>query len=399
MELSLKYRRAVLRSCLGCLAALGLVLLVSVSCPAQESASPGTTADQLRTWGLEALAISDEELWLADRGLYAELRRRRQRGELQPAFMWSAGVQLTALAAAARLEPEAYRDRLLQYAESLQAYWKERDGIGGYDVLPPPNEPDRYYDDNAWIVLALVEIYEVQPDEKYLDRAENALKFVLSGEDDVLGGGVYWRERDKKSKNACSNAPTVAAALRVFQKRSDPKWRAAADRIFEWTRQNLQADDGLIWDNRKLDGELEEQQYSYNTALMIRACCLFYEITGERQWLEEAQRLARAAEAKWVEPETGAIKDGGSFAHMLVEALLAVYEIDGDPRWRRLVEHALVYLHDKVRDPEGRYDHSWDEPTRRRLWKFRLIDQASAARAFLVAAEAFADAPEATSLD
>lgn len=383
---------------LGLLGFVGLVTPVPAPCCAQEAA-PAVTSDQLRTWGVEALELGDEQLWLDNRGLYAEFRRRRQSGELQPAFMWSAGVQLTALAAAARLEPDAYRERLLEYAESLQNYWKEKGGIGGYDVLPPPNEPDRYYDDNAWIVLALVEIYDVQPDDKYLDRAEQTLKFVLSGEDDVLGGGVYWRERDKKSKNTCANAPTAAAALRLFQKRAEPQWRAAAERIYAWTRHNLQADDGLLWDNRKLDGELDEQQYSYNTAMMIRACCLFYEITGERQWLEEAQRMARAAEAKWIDPETGAIKDGGSFAHMLVEAFLAVYKIDRDPRWRRLVERALIYVHDSVRDPEGRYAHSWDKPTRRRLWKFRLIDQASAARAFLVAAEAFADEADAVRSD
>src|SRR5207248_297258 len=104
----------------------------------------------------------------------------------------------------AQLEPQKYADPLGSYADALQVYWTEHKGIGGYDVLPGPKPADRYYDDNEWVVLALVEAYEATRDVKYRNRAEATFRFVLSGEDDKLGGGLYWQENKLESKNACS---------------------------------------------------------------------------------------------------------------------------------------------------------------------------------------------------
>ena len=108
--------------------------------------------------------------------------------------------------------------------------------------------------------------------------------------------------------------------------------------------------------------------------------------------MDEAQRVARAAEAKWVVVDTGGIADGGRFAHMLLEAFVAVHGEDGDPHWLEVVQRALVFVHDKVRDAEGRYPSRWDRPTESPLRSFTLIDEASAARAYFVAARALDDA-------
>jgi mannose/cellobiose epimerase-like protein (N-acyl-D-glucosamine 2-epimerase family) len=126
--------------------------------------------------------------------------------------------------------------------------------------------------------------------------------------------------------------------------------------------------------------------------LMIRANVLFYEITGEARWLAEAQRLARAAETHWVDPATGAIRDGGRFAHLLVDALLALHAADHDPHWLKVSQRALGYLHGHLRDEAGRYSGRWDRPASDRRRGMTLLDQASAARAFLVTAEALRNA-------
>jgi hypothetical protein len=346
------------------------------------------TAEQLQSWGEEALALIDRDLWLADRGLYAE---RTSRGPLEPAFMWGCGVQLSALNAAARLNPEKYRPRLAAYADALQTYWKDHNGVPGYDVLPAPAPPDRYYDDNAWIVLGLVELYELTGDQRWLERAEATLRFVFSGEDDALGGGLYWREAERTSKNSCTNAPAIVGALRLHQHKRGGDWRAAAERTNAWLTAKLQDADGLYLDNISVGGEQEGQidrrKFTYNTALMIRANVLFYELTGEARWLAEAQRLARAAETHWFDPETGAIRDAGCFAHLLVDALLAVHAADHDAHWLEISQRSLCYLHEHLRDDDGRYSGRWDRPADRRRG-MKLLEQASAARAFLATAEA-----------
>jgi hypothetical protein len=352
-----------------------------------------TTAEQLQQWGEAALAVTDSQLWMADSNLYAERLPRRGRGELQPAYMWGCGVQLVALAAGTRVAPDAHRERLVDYIEQLNGYWKTADDIAGYDVQPGASEPDRYYDDNAWIVLGLVEAFELTGDEKYLDRADETMKYVLSGEDEQLGGGIYWREREKRSKNTCSNAPAVAGLLRLYSHRKRDDLLASARRIHEWTVKNLQDDDGLMLDNVRLDGRVDRRKFSYNTALAIRSCVLFHELTGEPQWLPEAQRMARAAEAHWVDPETGGIRDGGQFAHMLLEAFLAVHAADYDSHWLEVVDRALAHLHAEVRTAENWYVGRWDGGGggggggRRR--GLTLLDQASATRAFFVAADAW----------
>jgi uncharacterized protein YyaL (SSP411 family) len=378
------------------IAPLALLCLLSLgTAPAARAqtavgATAATTSPlPLRQWGEETLRSIREELWLPARGLYAEKRTADAGAPTNPAFMWSAGVELSALAAAARVEPQRYSAPMRAYADSLQLYWTEHNGIGGFDVLPAPKPSDRYYDDNAWIVLALAEAFEVTHDPRYRDRAEATFRFVMSGEDDQLGGGIFWKENERTSKNTCINAPAIVAALRLYQLTGKREYLATAHQLYDWTNTRLQdPEDGLFWDNIKLDGTVDRKKYSYNTALMIRANVLFYALTSEPRYLAEARRVARSAEEHWVDPATGGIADGGPFAHMLLESFLALHQQDPDPRWPQILNRALAFVHDHVRDPAGHYAHRWNRAQTAPLREFTLLDQASAARAYWVAAGA-----------
>jgi uncharacterized protein YyaL (SSP411 family) len=349
--------------------------------------SKADTSAQFEQWGVETLETIKRDLWLAERDLYAEKAAAGGARPTVPAFMWGAGVQLTALAAAAQIDPGTYVPQLAAYADALEKYWIVDNGIGGYSVLPEQQRADRYYDDNVWIVLALIEALEATRDEKYLERAERTMRFVLSGEDDELGGGIYWRERRRNSKNTCSNAPAIVAALRLYQKTTNAQHLATAERLYDWTCSHLQDDnDGLFWDNLRLSGRLDRRKYSYNSALMIRANCLSFEVTKDPKYLAEAQRIGRSAVTHWIVPETGAVKDGGRFAHLLLESLLAVGRLDQNPQWLDTVKSSVQFARQNVRDSNGHYAHRWDRPHPQVLESFQLIDQASAARAFFVTA-------------
>ncbi len=225
----------------------------------------GTTATEnppaYRQWGDEALATVKKDLWLPRRNLYAEKADFGRRARPQPAYMWGVGVQLTALAAAAKVDREKYMAAMREYAEAIDVYWLEHDGISGYDVLPGPKDSDRYYDDNAWLVLGLIEVHEITGEKKYLDRAEETFRFVMSGEDDKLGGGLYWREKEKKSKNTCSNAPAIVSALRLYQMVGRDDYLETAERLYDWTNKSLQDEDGLFLDNVRMDGSADRRAY------------------------------------------------------------------------------------------------------------------------------------------
>lgn len=335
-----------------------------------------------RQWGAETLATIQRDFWLPDRGLYADKVEAGKTGRRGPAFTWGCGVQLTALTAAARLDSATYLPRLRDFLRGLRGYWTEHDGIGGFDVLPGPKPPDRYYDDNAWMTLGLLEAYERTRDPALLQWAADTHRFVMSGEDDKLGGGLYWHEQDRRTKNTCVSGPATVGALRLYQLTRKPEYLAQARRLYAWTNAHLQDTDGLYWDHIALDGTVNKTKWSYNTALMLRANCLFHALTGEKAYLDEAERIAKAAQARWVDPATGGIKDGGPFAHHLCEAFLALNDEDRDAAWLRTVRRALDFVHGQVRDANGHYGTRWDRSAAAPLTTFSLLDQASAARAY-----------------
>ncbi|RYD47495.1 MAG: hypothetical protein EOP83_27975, partial [Verrucomicrobiaceae bacterium] len=142
------------------LAALGLLL------PAVAAETP-----PFRQWGAETQEVLHKDMWLPEQKLYAERINLETGKPDHPSFMWGVGVQLSALAAAASVEPDKYTAPMRDYADAIQVYWLEHDGHEGFDVQPGPKASDRYYDDNAWLVLALAEVFEITKDKKYLDRS------------------------------------------------------------------------------------------------------------------------------------------------------------------------------------------------------------------------------------
>ena len=146
-------------------------------------------------------------------------------------------------------------------------------------------------------------------------------------------------------------------------------------------------DDGLFWDAQRLGGEVDKRKYTYNTAVMIRANCLLYEITREREFLEEAERMVRAAVKHWVNVDTGAVRDAGHFAHMLIESMAAVSQLTGDPEWRRQACQHRELMCTGLRSEDGRYPKRWHRTCRRRRCVERFfLDQASVARMYFALA-------------
>jgi uncharacterized protein YyaL (SSP411 family) len=256
----------------------------------------------------------------ANTGLYREYAGGKE-ANYQPAFNWGVGVMLTAHNAMARLDRRYVKD-LVAYLEAGERYWNPTGPTAGFDVLPgPPYPNDRYYDDNAWMVMALVESYEITGERRWLTRAKLALDYVLSGYDAKLGGGIYWRERDKQSKNACSCGPAAAACLAVYDHTRDKEMLQRAENLYDWTQKHLQdPSDELIWDHISLDGKVDKTKWSYNTALMIRTAKHLARVTKRPEFRTDAERMETSAAARWLRSD-GAVTDEYQFGHLLVENL------------------------------------------------------------------------------
>ena len=352
--------------------------MLSLALALAMNVQPTQTAE-LRKRGLEVLEQIRREYYMPETKLYADSISIDGKKD-HPAFNWGVGVMLSALNAAAKVNPK-YKSWLREYANASRVYWNDKGPVAGYDVLPAPKPVDRYYDDNAWMVLALVETYEILGDKKYLDWAEQALDYVLSGQDEKLGGGIYWKENEKNGKNACSNGPSAAACLAVAKYRRKVELVIKAEGLLRWVDQKLMDPrDGLIWDNQSLSGKIDKTKYSYNTGLYLRGWKMLESYVPLDQ--KGLKRTYDSSLKFWIVPETGAAKDGGRFVHLWFEGLMKFSPKDAGTR--KLMVRALEYAYEHARNSDGRFADRWDRPIEKDRKKFGLIDQASAARAFLV---------------
>lgn len=237
------------------------------------------------------------------------------------AFNWTLGILLSAQNARARLDA-ANLPKLKETLEKAETYWNPKGPVAGFDVLPgPPFPNDRYYDDNAWMVMSLVESYEITKNEHWLKKAEQALDFVLSGEDEKLGGGIYWKEKQKRSKNTCSNAPSAAACIAVYHHTHNRALLAKAGALYQWTKKHLlDPSDGVYYDSISLSNKVEKTKWTYNSALMLRTVRGLYEETKLDEYGQDLEKLQAACIRRWIKDD-GSVDDELQFAHLLFENL------------------------------------------------------------------------------
>ena len=110
-------------------------------------------------------------------------------------FMWANGVQYSAVIAAARWNPVNYRKILYDFSDGMESgYWDPQALVPGFNAYcSGPGGTDKYYDDNAWLAISFAEAYKNTKDPIFLRRALVTQKFVLSGWDETLGGGIFWK--------------------------------------------------------------------------------------------------------------------------------------------------------------------------------------------------------------
>ncbi|RYX85527.1 hypothetical protein EON83_06075 [bacterium] len=334
-----------------------------------------------RTKAIELTNAIQRDFYVQNEGIYhGEIPVN---AKLPYEVMWGNGVQFSVLAAAARYEPDSFKKPFYEFTKGLERYWDKDAPVPGFDAYFSSRDgDDKYYDDNAWLVLGFCEAYRNTKDKQFLDWARKTQDFVQSGWDEKLGGGIYWYQNKKDSKNTCINAPGAVGALALYSienKKSDLEW---GQKLYDWTVANLQdKTDNLYWDNINLDGKVEKTKWTYNTALMIRASLDLWKATKKNSYLQEAKREADASVMRWADPQSGAFADSARFNHLLAEALIQTYEATSDIKYLNAVRRHADFGDRYVRDVRtGTYFNNWNTETRKPDEHKSLIESASAAR-------------------
>ncbi|HEY4337565.1 MAG TPA: glycoside hydrolase family 2 TIM barrel-domain containing protein, partial [Puia sp.] len=200
------------------------------------------------------------------------------------------------------------------------------------DYVRAERPSSRFYDDNQWIAIALLDAYTRTHSPEYLRKAEMIYKFMLTGMDTVTGGGLYWKEGDLASKNTCSNGPAILVALQLYRITHRPGCLDTALAIYKWTNAHLQTPAGLYYDNIKTsNGHIAQQLYTYNTGTMLQSNVLLYTLTKDQNYLKEARRIATAGQAQFF--RNGRLPHNYWFNAVLLRGYEELVRLDHNPGW------------------------------------------------------------------
>jgi len=263
------------------------------------------------------------------------------------------------------LEPG--RSYLEPVIKAIDQYYSVKHGIGGYDsYVVKQGGGDRFYDDNQWIGLAYMDAYARTKRKIFLDRSVEIYRFMMSGYDTVTGGGLYWKEGDKSTKNTCSNGPGILLALDLYRATGEKPYLDTALMLYTWVNKVLQSPSGVYYDNIKTkDGRIARQLYTYNTGTMLQANVILYTLTKRAAYLDEAHRLAAASLKTFF--KNGRWPGNYWFNAVLLRGYQDLYRVDKD----RTYIQAFVTDADGIRSTDTD-DHGLAGPKPAK----KLLDQA-----------------------
>jgi uncharacterized protein YyaL (SSP411 family) len=246
--------------------------------------------------------------------------------------------------------------------------------------LTYPGNNDKYYDDNSWAIVALVDCFEVTGVAAYRDRAAEIMERFILGGWDASGkpGGMRWGTDPTKAntsdKSACSTSGAALAAFRLAKVgvRRDYylKWGRGA---LDWVVTRMRDKDDLVRDALREPGwRMIDTKWTYNTGAPIHAFVEHYQLSKDRSSLEEARRMGAASIDRSKRLYDGLVRDPANrywydssfFVPYLVDGLLKLYRATGDRAPLEEVKRNADYAYACIRDPaDGLYFRSW------RLWK------------------------------
>lgn len=221
---------------------------------------------------------------------------------------------------------------------------------------------DRFYDDNVWLGIDFTDTYQLTKDKKYLDKAAMIWNFIESGTDDLLGGGIYWCEQKKESKNTCSNAPGSVFALKLFKATNDSAYFKKGKALYDWTKEHLQdSTDYLYFDNVRLDGKIGKAKFAYNSGQMMQSAALLYQLTNNPVYLEDAQNIAKECYNYFFTDFTTTsgesfkmIKKGDVwFTAVMLRGFIELYHLDKNKTYIDAFDKSLSYAWENARDEKG----------------------------------------------
>lgn len=145
-----------------------------------------------------------------------------------------------------------------------------------------------FYDDMEWMGLACLRAYQATGESSWRLRSIQLWNWIKTGwTESFAGGGIQWNKDAHESKNACSNAPAILLAARLYKETKDKTCLDWAIKIFEWMDNYLIFEEtGLVKDS--YGNNNPNWALTYNQGTWIGSCLELYDITGEQKYMDKA---------------------------------------------------------------------------------------------------------------
>lgn len=236
-------------------------------------------------------------------------------------------------------------------------------------------------DDTGWYALAMLRMFDITQDCKYLDYALLDAEYLQSFESDKCGGGIIWDIPSRSYKNAISNelylSLTAGLANRLTDKKQAKKWLSTAKKQYTWfVKSGMINAQGLINDGLT-DACVNNNgiQWSYNQGVILGGLAELYKADKQKkEYIDLAQRIADAvinsAQFNSVsgilvdkcEATANCNTDQDAFKGIFVRNLAKLNQVLPRPKYRRYIEHQAEAAYSNDRNATDFYGVQWTGP-------------------------------------
>ena len=150
---------------------------------------------------------------------------------------------------------------------------------------------NEYNDDIAWAVIAFARGYLITGNTTFRDIAKSNwdAMYIRAWDANFMGGGLWWRNSDKQSKNACVEGPGAIAACYLYLIYGDQSYLTKAQAIYAWERRVLfNAASGAVSDSIGTNGVYNTWASTYNQGTFIGAANFLHRATGLPAYYQDA---------------------------------------------------------------------------------------------------------------
>lgn len=316
-------------------------------------------------------------------GLYNENYPKKS-GDNSASYLWPYDGLVSG---GALLHELGYSINYPDLVDGFDRYYRESAGsvnIGGYgsSTNGATGGGTRFYDDNSIVGINLIEAYRVIKKSSYLAKAKQIVEFLKSGEDDILGGGLWWNENEKNiqgnensNKPTCSNGYAILFLLEyhsVCSENEKADVLAFALRLFNWVSNNLRdPEDGCYWNDVQVSGTINKMKWTYNTGVMISNGIRLYKILDDQKYLDDAIESSQGAYNYFVRPSGNLALAYPNHDPWFTTKLIRSF-IEIEPYYKNASSYIkkfinfLDYAYDNARLPNGLFYEDWtgSEPKR-----------------------------------